>query len=148
MEPRVWTVDEANAAIPRLRGLLEQTRELESDRRETMDHLRDLRIVYGLQLDDRRCEAHGEWEALKRRHRDQAEALDRDLDAYKAMGVVIKDIDQGLFDFYTRLGSRFVFLCWRSDEEQVAHWHELDAGFPGRRPLGDYAGTMSTGLSV
>jgi hypothetical protein len=28
-----------------------------------------------------------------------------------------------------------VFLCWKHGEPAVTHWHELDAGFAGRRPL-------------
>jgi hypothetical protein len=28
-----------------------------------------------------------------------------------------------------------VFLCWRHGEEQISHWHEVDAGFDNRLPL-------------
>ena len=30
-----------------------------------------------------------------------------------------------------------IYLCWEEGEEQIAFWHEPDAGFAGRRPLGD-----------
>jgi hypothetical protein len=30
---------------------------------------------------------------------------------------------------------REVYLCWRLGEEDVAFWHELQAGFGGRQPL-------------
>jgi hypothetical protein len=26
-------------------------------------------------------------------------------------------------------------LCWLLGEDEVAHWHELDAGFAGRKSL-------------
>jgi hypothetical protein len=51
------------------------------------------------------------------------------------MGCVLKDMDQGLVDFLTRRDGREVYLCWRYGEERVAYWHELQAGFAGRRPL-------------
>ena len=50
-------------------------------------------------------------------------------------GVVVKDIDRGLIDFPALLEGREVFLCWELGEDEVGFWHELDAGYPGRRPL-------------
>jgi hypothetical protein len=38
-------------------------------------------------------------------------------------------------DFLGEVEGRRVWLCWRVDEERVAHFHELDAGFASRRPL-------------
>ena len=50
-------------------------------------------------------------------------------------GVLVKDLDQGLVDFYALMGDRLVFLCWQLGEPEVAHWHALEEGFAGRRPL-------------
>jgi len=52
-------------------------------------------------------------------------------------GCVIKDLDQGLVDFYSLDGDRLIFLCWRLGEAEVAHWHTLDGGFATRKPLPD-----------
>jgi hypothetical protein len=49
--------------------------------------------------------------------------------------IVIQDLDRGLLDFPAIIGGREVFLCWEQDEEDVDHWHDLDAGFGGREPL-------------
>ena len=38
-------------------------------------------------------------------------------------------------DFPALREGREVYLCWRLGEEEVAFWHELDAGFSGRQPL-------------
>ena len=40
-----------------------------------------------------------------------------------------------LVDFLGRKDGREVYLCWRLGEPEVAYWHELDAGYTGRRPL-------------
>jgi hypothetical protein len=50
-------------------------------------------------------------------------------------GVLVKDIDQGLFDFPAEMDGKEVFLCWRFGEPSVSYWHELDAGFAGRQSL-------------
>ena len=55
--------------------------------------------------------------------------------ALEEAGVQVKDMDEGLVDFPARHGSRDVLLCWKVGEPEVAHWHGLDEGFAGRKPL-------------
>jgi hypothetical protein len=50
-------------------------------------------------------------------------------------GCLLKDLDQGLVDFYAVSGDRLIFLCWRLGEEEVSHWHSLEGGFSSRQPL-------------
>jgi hypothetical protein len=50
-------------------------------------------------------------------------------------GIVIRDIDRGLIDFPAILEGREVYLCWELGEDEVGYWHELDAGYRGREPL-------------
>ena len=56
-------------------------------------------------------------------------------DAILRHGVLLKDIEQGLVDFYSLSGDRLVFLCWKRDEPEVSHWHSLESGFEGRKRL-------------
>jgi hypothetical protein len=51
------------------------------------------------------------------------------------LGVELKDYQTGLIDFPCWMDDHEVYLCWRLDEPEVAHWHEMDAGFAGRRKL-------------
>jgi hypothetical protein len=55
----------------------------------------------------------------------------------QAMGVVLRDLERGLVDFPSLRDGREVYLCWQEGENEIAFWHEVDAGFPGRRPLDD-----------
>jgi hypothetical protein len=50
------------------------------------------------------------------------------------MGIEVKAI-YGLVDFRALRNGKTVYLCWKYGEEEVGHWHELDAGFAGRRPI-------------
>lgn len=52
-----------------------------------------------------------------------------------ALGIEIKDFDNGLCDFPHERDGKIVYLCWRRGEEAIEWWHDLDAGFAGRRPL-------------
>ena len=52
------------------------------------------------------------------------------------LGVEYKQpMDAGLVDFPASVDGQDVYLCWRYDEPEVAHWHPTDEGFAGRRPL-------------
>jgi len=51
--------------------------------------------------------------------------------------IVLRDLDQGLVDFPTIREGAEVYLCWKEGEDEIAFWHEPDAGFAGRRPLDD-----------
>jgi hypothetical protein len=79
-------------------------------------------------------------------HAQQAEALERDLEAavselrarldeLQRIGVELKDIDLGLVDFPCLHNGRIVDMCWLVSEPAIAHWHERDAGFAGRQTL-------------
>ena len=41
----------------------------------------------------------------------------------------------GLVDFPGLIEGREVFFCWKSDEEDIEYYHELEEGFTGRKPI-------------
>lgn len=52
------------------------------------------------------------------------------------LGVQLKDYTRGLIDFPCQRGERVVLLCWQLGEtDEIEWWHEVEAGFAGRRPL-------------
>lgn len=51
------------------------------------------------------------------------------------LGCILKDVNTGLVDFPSIRNGRQVFLCWQHGEPEIAFWHDVDAGFAGRRPL-------------
>jgi hypothetical protein len=51
------------------------------------------------------------------------------------MGCLVKDLEQGLVDFYSTMDDEPVFLCWQFGEPAVTHWHPLEEGFASRRPI-------------
>lgn len=55
-----------------------------------------------------------------------------------ATGVQVKDINTGLLDFPAWRGDHEVYLCWKYGEDKIAFWHEIDAGFAGRRPIEEF----------
>jgi hypothetical protein len=39
----------------------------------------------------------------------------------------------GLVDFPAIIDGQEVFLCWRSDEDEIRYYHGIDAGYSGRK---------------
>jgi hypothetical protein len=66
----------------------------------------------------------------------QAE-LEEHLLELEEMGCFYKDWNFaiGLVDFPAEIDGETVFLCWRSDENELAWYHPIDEGYQGRRPL-------------
>jgi hypothetical protein len=54
----------------------------------------------------------------------------------REMEIVLRDLDRGLVDFPALRDGREVYLCWvEREEDEIAFWHDLDAGYAGREPL-------------
>lgn len=74
--------------------------------------------------------------------RDMKRDLVRRIEEYRAgwkaieeTGAVLKDARMGLLDFYGNVEGRLVWLCWRYGETEVTHYHALEEGFSGRKPI-------------
>jgi len=63
------------------------------------------------------------------------EKLDALIHQIQDTGAQIKDINTGLLDFSALKDGREVYLCWQYGEEDIAFWHEVEAGFAGRQPI-------------
>ena len=72
---------------------------------------------------------------LTERRRQLAARLGEGVARLHRQGVLVKDLDRGLLDFYALQGDRLVFLCWVLGESEVTHWHTLSGGFAGRQPI-------------
>jgi hypothetical protein len=66
---------------------------------------------------------------------DDFEKLDALIHQILDTGVQIKDVNIGLMDFSAMRDGQEVYLCWQYGEEDIAFWHEIDAGFAGRQPI-------------
>jgi hypothetical protein len=75
---------------------------------------------------------------LARRKAERERAVQHAKDAVAeihATGVQVKDIDIGLLDFPCNVDGEVVLLCWKLGEEKITHWHSVEEGFAGRKPI-------------
>jgi hypothetical protein len=121
---RHFTRAEANALLPQLTAMLSQLRESKDELTDSEAH-----------------EALGE-AAPSNGGGDEGKQVGvaflevrRILGTIEESGIVLRDIDRGLVDFPALIDGREVYLCWEVGEDDVAFWHDMDAGYGGREPL-------------
>ena len=132
MPSRVFTPQEANAALAELRPLVEAM--VEAKRR--LDGAQERRDEVAQQI-----AGNGggippaELATLEREVNEAASALAGAMGEVQAMDVLIKDLDTGLVDFPAKRDGEDILLCWQLGEDEVAFWHGLEDGYGGRRPI-------------
>lgn len=133
MRIQLFRVEEANQALADLRPRLERLRaqKREFDRLDTRT---SVLLVATAGTDPRNPDAI-ELAALGEKRRRLGEIIARGLQELSDLGVVVRDLDRGLIDFYSLAGDRLVFLCWHLGETEITHWHGIQEGFSARKPL-------------
>jgi hypothetical protein len=131
---RLFTQEEANAALPEVRSLVERMVE---DRRAL--------VALGSELEELQAQIGGNGGSLdpsrvgelQEAVAQAAAALASLVDDLQGLGVQVKDLDRGLVDFPARHPETGepVLLCWELGEPDVGYWHDLEEGFAGRKPL-------------
>jgi hypothetical protein len=124
MQKRFFTVREANELIPFLSSTLCDLRRINHAlqvRRGSLPSTQDVLLRGGTPVPPR-------YFALV----ENLQSLVEDICSH---GCQLKDLDSGLVDFPTIWEGREVYLCWKLGEPQVGYWHEIEAGFAGRRSL-------------
>jgi hypothetical protein len=132
---RLWTVEEANGRLPALKELLPQMGGWVHRLRAIHEELKRLGSFWGKEIHatdhpDRELthRLEGEFKTLTQRLENEVARLHHD-------GIELKDLDDGLVDFFARIDGEIVYLCWRQNEPEVGFYHTLSGGFRTRRPL-------------
>ena len=115
---RLFTPEQANRTLPLVKRIVQ-------DILETGVEMRRL----GRQADPS-AEQVKEYSKLT----DRLKALFAELED---LGCYYKDwnFTMGLVDFPAIIHDEEVLLCWRSDEPEIAYYHDYDGGYAGRRPI-------------
>jgi len=130
--PRVFSVEQANAALPLVRAIATDLAELAREVLERKERLAHLLNGRERERSDPYRSELAEVEAELERDNDRLHEYVQEL---RDLGVEPKNVLEGLLDFPSVVDGRQVYLCWKLGEPEVLYWHEMDAGFLGRQPL-------------
>lgn len=139
---RFYDIDAANATLPELDGIVGVLREQRSE----LVRLRDEVLAAGGEGSSIGSSG-GSGEAttsanlrtIRLRMQGLIDQMAAGVARIDALGLTLRDIERGLVDFPALVSGRQVWLCWQPGETSIGWWHDLEAGFDGRRPLADLA---------
>ena len=130
---KTFTLSEAQTLLPVVEALLGRAQasgvravELEQE----MQHLSHRIFLSG--------GMHVDVSAAARRRAERENAVQEAKDTLAeidSIGVLVKDLEEGLLDFPSVMDGKPVLLCWKLGEPAIAHWHTEEEGFAGRKPL-------------
>ena len=133
MADRTFTLDEAQSLLPVLESLLRTAINAKKvvDEADAEQQALQHRVFHngGMFLDI---------VPLARRKAERAKAEQRVKDALAeidSIGVQVKDLNIGLLDFPCEVEGQIILLCWKLGEKAITHWHGLQEGFAGRKPI-------------
>lgn len=133
MAERTFTLDEAQSLLPVLESLLrtaisaKKTLDEADAEQQALQHR--VFLNGGMLLDI---------VPLARRKAERAKAEQRIKDALAeidSIGVQVKDLGIGLLDFPCQVDGQTILLCWKLGEKAITHWHGMQEGFAGRKPI-------------
>lgn len=130
---RTFTLAEAQVLLPVLEALLKKAMEgkkLMEQVDEDFQQLANRIFLSG------GCDV--DVAAMARRKAEKDMAVQRVKDALAeidATGVQVKDLDLGLLDFPCVVEDQVILLCWKLGEKSIEHWHGMEEGFRGRKPI-------------
>jgi hypothetical protein len=97
--------------------------------RDILDTSREMRLM-AEELDDEYI-----------RYDPQIKKMAEDINGFMAeleeIGCFYKDwnFTIGLVDFPAVIDNKEVMLCWKSDEDDIKFYHDIDSGYSGRKPI-------------
>ena len=139
-DPRIFTLAEAERTLPLVKRIVVDLQHEYALWRAAVGHFE--LVSAGSRAD---AEMPPEVAVAEREVHVRAERVAGLLAELEAIGCIPKGIEAGLVDFYALRDDRLVYLCWRLGESRIDHWHDLDTGVDGRRPIDDLitTGTVS-----
>ena len=127
--PHLFSLDEANALIPKLELIMERMQRRGIELREAIEALAraDGEPLSNIEVSD----------LLERRPelRELVDELETLIHEIESCGGQFKGLELGLVDFPSEIDGQVGLLCWQYGEKEITHWHPLESGFDGRQPL-------------
>jgi hypothetical protein len=122
-----FTVDQANAALPEIRELLEQLRR----------SIRAFEEFRGSSEEEEEEETPDSDSPVSPGYFRLVASFHHALHRIQEIGCEIKDVQRGVVDFPTEIDGEEAFLCWAEGDDRVRYWHSADDGYENRQLLPD-----------
>ena len=134
--PKILTLAEANAALPKIRQFIERLQQLQREILDGEQRRGELTEQIATGNGQSRTVLQDQLHAGTARHDQLMAEAESTFAQLMVLGAMVKDLESGLVDFFGEHEGKVVFLCWRLGEEmRIQHWHTLEGGFAGHQPV-------------
>ncbi len=142
MESKLISIEEANRMLPLLRQIVG---DIMTNWERIIYQRTELECLEkGIDSTDGITDPPSRADALQNLKQDLNSLIDR-INNYirevEDLGCFVEEFKRGIINFPSLHNGRKVFLCWKPDEPNVCHWHELDESFNDRvriRDVGEF----------
>jgi len=124
-ETKHFTPSEARKTLPLVKKIV----------KDILDTSREMRLVADeIGFMSGQSEITGESDPRLKKMVDEIEEFMKELED---IGCYFKDwnFTIGLVDFPSVIDGEEVFLCWKSDEDDILYYHKIESGYAGRKPI-------------
>lgn len=131
MEKKWFTLEEANALLPKIREEVTSLQAIKRDFEQKYMRLKELKVGAAKPASgdaDPFFTLECELEFMQIEARTLIQSI-------HMKGALLKDLEMGLVDFPSLLNGEEVLLCWRQGEETISHYHGINEGFAGRKRI-------------
>jgi hypothetical protein len=132
-----FTICQANATLPLVRAI---TGDLVRLAQDVLDRRQRLAALSDGRGRDGKDPYQEELNQIAEQLDEDSRQLQQYMDELRQIGVEPRSALEGIVDFPSMLDGRSVYLCWKLGDPDVRYYHEMDAGFEGRQPLGEQLG--------
>ena len=135
MNPKFFTVEEANALTGFLENALERIRRNRQRYLWLLEEVAILKLIVECGADEANRDSVELDDKTHEIKTVEAE-IDRARASVRDAGCILKDEEKGLVDFFSIQNNTVVYLSWKKGEEAVRFWRSIrDADSNVRRPL-------------
>lgn len=127
---RFFTLEDAERTLPLVRGIVADLVREYPEWRAAVSRYEALALAARADSGETE-EMHSALDDVNTR----AARIDGYLKELESIGCMFKGFEAGLVDFLSLRNDEPILLCWRLGEERITHWHPVDGGFEGRRPV-------------
>lgn len=122
-ETRYFTPSEAQKTLPLVKKIV----------KDILDTTKEMRLI--AEDVDGNIESGDTWNLIQK----MVSEVNGFIQELEEIGCLYKDwnFTIGLVDFPSVIDGEDVYLCWRSDEDEIKFYHGIEEGYSGRKPIPD-----------
>ena len=125
---KYYTVSEAEDVIPLLKPKMINLIKLS----RAIEFLESVEIQYADEYETIKQDV-----SMNKKFHEYSLKFCREVEKLLEMGVILKDTEEGIINFFSINEGKEIFLCWKLGEHKIDSWYEMNSDYEFRKPLSE-----------